>query len=144
MPLFLMGCFPVDFQEGKRPLETKSRKRPIKVGERPIKEGKRPVKGLMGCFWAPQPWRKTAPLKRPIKRSMKVGNKRASLSQLGSCFWHFVGRLAGESHRTTRSHSAVSFGRCAALKTSSLRSVCPMLGGNGKRSPKISMERGSL
>ena len=25
---------------------------------------------LMGCFRAPPPWRKTAPLKRPIKRSM--------------------------------------------------------------------------
>ena len=75
-----MGCFPVDFQEGKRPLETKSKKRPIKVGKQPIKKGKRPIKAmvlvgssvgcLMGCFRAPQPWRKTALLKRPIKRSM--------------------------------------------------------------------------
>ena len=40
MPLFLMGCFPVDFQEVKRPLRTKSVKRPIKVGKRPINEGK--------------------------------------------------------------------------------------------------------
>ena len=79
MPLFLMGCFPVDFQEGKRPLRTKSGKRPIKVGKRPINEGKRPIKakvlvgvsvGCLGCFRAPPPWRKTAPLKRPIKRSM--------------------------------------------------------------------------
>ena len=80
MPLFLMGCFPVDLQEAKRPLRTKSGKRPIKVGKRPIKEGKRPIKAmvlvgspvgcLMGCFRAPPPWRKTAPLKRPIKRSM--------------------------------------------------------------------------
>ena len=76
-----MGCFPVDFQEGKRPLRTKSVKRPIKVGKRPINEGKRPIKAtvlvgisvgcLMGCFRAPPPWRKTAPLKRPIKRSMR-------------------------------------------------------------------------
>ena len=83
MPLFLMGCFPVDFQEAKRPLRTKSVKRPIKVGKRPINEGKRPIKAkvlvgvsvgcLMGCFRAPQPWRKTAPLKRPMKRSMKQG-----------------------------------------------------------------------
>ena len=75
-----MGCFPVDFQEVKRPLRTKSVKRPIKVGKRPINEGKRPVKAkvlvgvsvgcLMGCFRATPPWRKTAPLKRPIKRSM--------------------------------------------------------------------------
>ena len=85
MPLFLMGCFPVDFQEEKRLLRTKSRKRPIKVGKRPIKEGKRPVKAmvlvgnsvscLMGCFRAPPPWRTTAPLKRPIKRSMRNHNK---------------------------------------------------------------------
>ena len=82
MPLFLMGCFPVDFQEVKRPLWTKSAKRPIKVGKRPINEGKRPIKAkvlvgvsvgcLMGCFSAPPPWRKTAPLKRPIKRSMTL------------------------------------------------------------------------
>ena len=75
-----MGCFPVDFQEVKRPLRTKSVKRPIKVGKRPINEGKRPIKAkvlvgvsvgcLMGCFRATPPWRKTAPLKRPIKRSM--------------------------------------------------------------------------
>ena len=65
MPLFLMGCFPVDFQEVKRPLTTKSVKRPIKVGKRPINEGKRPIKAkvlvgvsvgsLMGCFRAPPP-----------------------------------------------------------------------------------------
>ena len=81
MPLFLMGCFPVDFQEAKRPLRTTSVKRPIKVGKRPINEGKRPIKAkvlvgisvgcLMGCFRATPPWRKTAPLKRPIKRSMR-------------------------------------------------------------------------
>ena len=81
MPLFLKkGCFPVDFEEVKRPLRTKSVKRPIKVGKRPINEGKRPIKAkvlvgvsvgcFMGCFRAPPPWRKTAPLKRPIKRSM--------------------------------------------------------------------------
>ena len=83
MPLFLMGCFPVDFQDVKRPLRTKSVKRPIKVGKRPINKGKRPIKAkvlvgvsvgsLMGCFRAPPTWRKTAPLKRPIKRSMNFG-----------------------------------------------------------------------
>ena len=77
---FLMGCFPVDFQETQRLLRTKSGKRPIKVGKRPIKERKRPIKAmvlvgisvgcLMGCFRTPPPWRKTAPLKRPIKTSM--------------------------------------------------------------------------
>ena len=63
---FSEGCFPVDFQEVKRPLPTKSVKRPIKVGKRPINEGKRPIKAmvlvgisvgcLMGCFRAPPPW----------------------------------------------------------------------------------------
>ena len=82
LPLFLMGCFPVDFQDVKRPLRTKSVKRPIKVGKRPINEGKRPIKAkvlvgvsvgsLMGCLRAPPPWRKTAPLTRPIKRSMTI------------------------------------------------------------------------
>ena len=77
MPLFLMGCFPVDFQELQRPLMTKSVKRPIKAGKRPINEGKRPINAkvlvgvsvgcLMGCFWAPPPWRKTAPLKGPLR-----------------------------------------------------------------------------
>ena len=40
MPLFLMGYFPMDFQEAKQPLRTKSAKRPVKVGKRPINEGK--------------------------------------------------------------------------------------------------------
>ena len=78
MPLFLMRCFPMDFQEVKRPLQTKSGKRPIKVWKRPIKDGKRPIKAMvmvgisvvcwMGRFRAPPPWWKTASLKRPIKR----------------------------------------------------------------------------
>ena len=82
MPLFLMGCFPLDFHEAKRPLRTKSWKRPIKAGKWPIKEAKRPIKAmvlvgisvgcLMGCFRAPQPCRKTAPLKNPIQRSMRI------------------------------------------------------------------------
>ena len=42
-----MGCFPLDFQEVKRPLRTKSGKRPIKVGKRPIEEGKRPIKAMV-------------------------------------------------------------------------------------------------
>ena len=92
MPLFLMGCFPVDFQDVKRPLRTKSVKRPIKVGKRPINEGKRPIKAkvlvgvsvgsLMGCFRAPPTWWKTAPLKRPIKRSEQSQKK-----NLRNLFW---------------------------------------------------------
>ena len=86
MPLFLRKvCFLVDFhREAKRPLRTKSAKRPIKVGKRNINEGKRPIKAmvlvgisvgcLMGCFRSPPPWRKTAPLKRPIKRSLNLEN----------------------------------------------------------------------
>ena len=97
MPLFLMGCFPVDFQDVKRPLRTKSVKRPIKVGKRPIDEGKRPIKAkvlvgvsigsLMGCFRAPPPWRKTAPLKRPTKRSMKSQRFSYATSQIGAFFF---------------------------------------------------------
>ena len=88
-----MGCFPVDLRDVKRPLRTKSVKRPIKVGKRPINKGKRPiiakvlvgvsVGSLMGCFRAPLPWRKTAPLKRPIKRSM---NLRGQKSGKKGCF----------------------------------------------------------
>ena len=105
MPLFLMGCFPVDFQEVKRPLRTKSVKRPIKVGKRPINEGKRPIKAevlvgvsvgcLMGCFRAPQPWRKTAPLKRPIKRSMiLIHNFQNGNFFVDIEFWGFLRALA--------------------------------------------------
>ena len=36
---------------------------------------------IMGCFRAPPPWRKTAPLKRPIKRSMKTECTKPSHSQ---------------------------------------------------------------
>ena len=37
-------CFPV---AKKRPLRTKSGKRPIKVRKRPVKEGKRPIKAMV-------------------------------------------------------------------------------------------------
>ena len=110
LPLFLMGCFPVYFQEVKRPLRTKSAKRPIKVGKRPINEGKRPIKAkvlvgvsvgcLMGCFRAPPPWQKTAPLKRPIKRSMSLvaQNREARNCRIAELEWpefqHKVSRIA--------------------------------------------------
>ena len=74
MPLFLMGCFPVDFQKVKRPLRTNSGKRPIKVGKRPIKEGNRPSKAmvlvgmsvwcLVGCFRAPPAMAENGPSKK--------------------------------------------------------------------------------
>ena len=70
MPLLFMGCFPGDFQEGKRPIIRHLRKRPIKVGKRPIKEGKRPI-NANGLFSSTPQWRKTAPLKRSTKRSMR-------------------------------------------------------------------------
>ena len=70
----------MDFQEVKQPLRTKSVRRPIKVGKRPITERKLPIKAmvlvgisvgcLMGCFGHPRHGGKTAPLKRPIERSM--------------------------------------------------------------------------
>ena len=47
MPLFSTGCSPVDFQEVKRLLRTKSGIRPIEVGKRPIKEGKPPTKAMV-------------------------------------------------------------------------------------------------
>ena len=53
MPLFLMGCFPVDFQEVKRPLRMNSVERPIKVGKRPISKGKRPIKAKVSCSIIP-------------------------------------------------------------------------------------------
>ena len=42
MPLFLMGCFPGGFQEGKRQIKDQSEKRPIKDGKWPIKKQKTP------------------------------------------------------------------------------------------------------
>ena len=102
---FLNGLLSSGFSRGKRPLRTKSVKRPIKVGKRPINEGKRPIKAkvlvgvsvgcLMGCFRAHPPWRKTAPLKRPIKRSMKnaengdpkIRNRDSGKFILGTPFW---------------------------------------------------------
>ena len=39
---------------------------------------------LMGCFSAPPPWRKTAPLKRPIKRLI------ASLASSSAGFAHIT------------------------------------------------------
>ena len=67
-PLFLMGCFTGDCQEGKRPIkafgETAHQGR-----KRPIKEGKRPV-NANGQFLGTLPWWKTAPLKRPIEREV--------------------------------------------------------------------------
>ena len=94
MPLFLMGCFPLDFHEAKRPLRTESGTRPTKAGKRPIEEAKRPIKAmvlvgisvgcLVGCFRAPQPCRKTAPQKRPIKGSMSWGTAGENRSAGGS------------------------------------------------------------
>ena len=117
MPLFLMGCFPVEFQEVERPLGMKSVKRPIKVRKRPINERKRPINErkrpinamvlvgisvgcLMGCFRAPKPCRKTAPLKRPIKRSMNLclGLKFSSeIDNFKSATHHTPFCLAGNS-----------------------------------------------
>ena len=90
---FLNGLFSSGFSIGKTAwsLRKKTGKRPIKVGKRPINEGKRPIKAmvlvgisvgcLMGCFRAPPPWRKTAPLKRPIKRSMNLQGSGARIGE---------------------------------------------------------------
>ena len=73
MPLFSMGCFPADSQEGNGPLRHFG-KRPFKDAKRPIKEGKRPI-SANGQHSGTLPWWKTAPLKRPNKRSMKYRAK---------------------------------------------------------------------
>ena len=93
------GLFSTGFSRGKTPLRIKSGRRPIKVGKRPIKEGKRPIKAmvlvgisvgcLMGCFRAPPLWRKTAPLKRPIKKSMISGH--SSRAPFACCFRKLFG-----------------------------------------------------
>ena len=112
-----MGCFPVDFQEIKRPLRTKSVKRPIKVGKWPINEGKRPIKAkvlvgvsvgsLMGCFRAPPPWRKTAPLRRPIKRSMRHPEIRANLRIDSRESGHLSSPLLGQASLGTFSETDI-------------------------------------
>ena len=60
--------FPGIFKRENGPLRH-SGKRPTKVGKRLIKEGKRPI-NANGQFSGAPTWWKTAPLKRPIKRSM--------------------------------------------------------------------------
>ena len=60
--------FPI-FKRENGPLKDYGGKRPIKVGKRPMKAGKRPIE-VNGLFWGTPPEWKTAPLKRPIKRSM--------------------------------------------------------------------------
>ena len=88
---FLNGLFSSGFSRGKTAPWGEIGKRPTKVGKRPIKEGKRSTKAmvmvgistgcLMDCFRAPPPWRKTAPLKRSIKRSM---------TKPSPCSFHFL------------------------------------------------------
>ena len=136
MPLFLMGCFPLDFHEVKRPLGTKSWKRPIKAGKRPIKEAKRPIKAmvlvgisvgcLMGCFRAPQPCRKTAPLKRPIKRSMR--NRKNALHARPSCLSSQANRTHAHRNTKTGLQRRVCFlGVSASLKDVTRIHRCPWL-----------------
>ena len=143
MPLFLMGCFPTDFQEVKRLLRTKSVKRPIKVGKRPINEGKRLIKAnvlvgvsigcLMGCFRAPPPWRKTASLKRPIKRSMIVNprpQKRVLFSSFAQrLFVNSRGARRGTRHAT----EAAAEGLAASTTERDLAEVCARVHHNHAR-----------
>ena len=62
-----MGCFPRDFKSENGPLRHTG-KGPLRSENGPSRSGNAPSR-LMGCFQAP-PWWKTAPLKRPIQRSM--------------------------------------------------------------------------
>ena len=48
---------------------------PLRRRKRPIKEANRPI-NTNGLFSGAPPWLKTAPLKRPIKRSTNAGNFR--------------------------------------------------------------------
>ena len=71
-PFLKEGLFSRRFSRVKTaPIKAKSAKRPIEVGKRPIKERKRPI-NANGQFLDTPPWWKTAPLKRPIKRSMTI------------------------------------------------------------------------
>ena len=95
-----MGCFPWDFQEGKRALRH-SEKRPIEEGKRLIKEGKRPI-NTNGLFSGTPPWWKTAPLKRPIKRSMMYDCQRTLVIRIAAI--------------TLVSDSAMTIARCRPSK----------------------------
>ena len=45
--LFLMGCFPMNFQEVKRPLRTKSGKRPISGRKTDHQQGETAIKAMV-------------------------------------------------------------------------------------------------
>ena len=92
MGLFLMGCFPGDFQEENCPCRH-SGTRPIKVGKRPIKEGKRPI-NANGLFSGTPPWWKAAPLRSMICLGL-FSRKFGAFKTLGTIylmqlhFWNF-------------------------------------------------------
>ena len=75
-PFLKKGLFSRGFSKRENgPLRhsgSESGKRPIEEGKRPIKDGKRPI-NANGQFSGTPPWSKTAPLNRPIKRSMING-----------------------------------------------------------------------
>ena len=58
MGLFLMGCFAVDFQEGKLPLKTNSVNSPLRSRKGPLQSGKGPLRPR--CWLALQPAAKWA------------------------------------------------------------------------------------
>ena len=127
---FLNGLFSSGFSEVKRPLRTKSVKRPIKVGKRPINEGKRPIKAmvlvgisvgcLMGCFCATRPWWKTAPRKRPTKRSMIKNFRGRFGSFLNFCTFVLELEPISFCRRTTQVLSEYCFA-CGSRTRSHLR-----------------------
>ena len=53
--LFLMGGFPGDFQDGKRPNKALGETAHFQEGKRPTKEGKRPI-NANGQFSGNPPW----------------------------------------------------------------------------------------
>ena len=90
---FLNGCLPGEFREGKRPIKEfwETAHQGPKTA---IEEGKRPIK-VNGLFAGTASCWKTAPLKRPIKRSMILGNGKSARNFTHREF--FRGRLRGMS-----------------------------------------------
>ena len=76
LPLFLMGCFPGDFQEGKLP--TKPFGKTTHQGRKTAHQGAETPINANGQFVGTHPCWKIAPLKRPIKRSMTLGQIRTN------------------------------------------------------------------
>ena len=108
-PLFSMAGFRRDFQGGKQPIEAQ-----------PIKEGKHPI-NANGQFSGTLPWCKTAPLKRPIKRSMSIVQPQTTCRRLSSIWWF------GIAHRVRGPNLFTPKLSCLNCKTNALGGERPFL-----------------